>query len=245
MRVGALVTVFFALVTAAAISQPLPLSGVYLTGDTVFRTMPGKVMIAVDTINEGLDRDGLADHIFYVQSTAADLSAFDSTRLQDANIEFAPHRLRITSQAERLTVDFDLSNGPVAGGRAIGFVPRSKRGLDGFYGAGLPKDWTRRQFSGFGLAHHAKIQAAVLMDNLESQDSASLPGAAFALTAERNGLGTEAMRAFCQSGGYGAQACSITCSGGQGCSVSCGTGFYACCRCIAGGPAPWCDCQPR
>jgi hypothetical protein len=206
-----------------------------LTGEVLIRSVEAKrIVIAVDTANEGREADGIADSVFYFVPESP-LAEPISVHYPKANLEVGSRKLTVVVPAAKgavltLTVDepVDRTNeigGPdtrsATGGSTVGRAQVRRPGLFLEDGRELVEYRGDLALSMKELAGDGGLDYAV--GSIDYQDWMS----------EGNGSG-------CSSGGAGSTSCSISC-GALSCSTSCKSIMYACCNCNGGSPS--CSCK--
>jgi hypothetical protein len=172
-----------------------------------------RVLIAVDTLNEGHPEDGIVDRVFWYTARAP-LETSLSQRIDKANLELGAGVLRITSPDDP-EVFFLFS------------VREKVRERSG------PNGSRANVFTnGLALATYTMGPDPANLDNLKSIIEADIEYQDYTPGGSGGGM--------CTAGGMGSTNCSISCSLGS-CSVSCGSPTYSCCGCSAGYPS--CRCK--
>lgn len=191
------------------------------TGAVVIESVrPDEVLVAVDTLNEGRDEDGIVDRVFWYTAQGP-LGTVLSQRIEKANLEFGAGVLRITSPDDP-EVFFLFSVRERRRERPSGQAVGANGGHENVFTNGLAlATYTLAP----GKADFDNLKSIIEAVDTEYQD----------YTSGGSGGGT-----ICTAGGMGSTSCSIACSG-LSCSVACASPSYSCCSCSGG--APSCRCK--
>lgn len=232
-----------------------------MVSETLFRTsqtpsLPGEVIVALDSIQAEKGIDGIADQLFILQQDRpwTQVSAASSS----ATVVFTDSRLaiRFLDSPRAWILYLPEDNEPRGSESPHDVIQMMAHQLSHHQGYEQTE-----VIRGFGLSHHQG-------DLVPSGDTVELAGALllpdrFFFTStwrasepfEQPFSKTDPMDDFpscagsgtggtsCDSGGYGSTSCSVSgCSGSPtGCSTSCSSGRYSCCKCLIGGAS--CTCS--
>lgn len=166
---------------------------------------PQRVVVLVDSFEQGRGRDGVVDHIFILASPS-DFAAPVSKLFQEAEVSVYAHAVTIECRREHIA--FLLST----------------HATDIRFGPGM----TVTQFTGDAMSHHYGRPLDLRIGTFGASCEYCIPD-------ELDPYGGGAGATNCQAGGTNASSCSIGCGSftGSTCSVTCSAG-YACCNCSMG-----------
>jgi hypothetical protein len=207
-----------------------------LTGEVLIQSVENKrIVVAVDTMNEGKAADGIADSVFYFVPEMP-LAEPISVHLPKANLEVGSRRLKVVVPAAKgailtLAIDPPIDRKDDGGGIDI-------RAATGESTAEGHRAQVRRP--GLVLAGGRELTEYHGELELSMKDLAT-GGPEFAVgSIDYQDWMSEGGGGSCTAGGVGSTGCSVSC-GGLGCSTSCRNGTYACCNCS--GVNPSCSCK--
>jgi hypothetical protein len=217
-----------------------------LTGTVAVETLHGRqLLVAVDTANEGRDRDGVIDHLFRF-SLETPLAEPISLAFEQATVEVHGGVLRLSApEAERVLLL--AVGGALPPGERVG---RPGRDQSAPGGTNRPARYRIALVHGIELATYFGLPALRLDDFL--RDPAGGPHAVFMADdigdvpggdVDHDDTSSGSSGGGCTAGGPGSTSCSVTCGDRPGCSVSCASGYYACCKCGSYISAPSCTCK--
>ncbi len=179
------------------------------TGAVIIESVEAdRVLVAVDTLNEGRPEDGIVDRVFWYTARVP-LETPLSQRIDKANLELGAGVLRITSPDDP-NVFFLFS---------VREKVRERSGPNGSR-ANVFTD-------GLALATYTMGPDKANLDDVKSIIEADIEYQDYTPGGSGGGNVT------CSAGGMGSTSCSIGCSLGS-CSVSCGSPTYSCCGCSSG-----------
>lgn len=191
-----------------------------------------RILVAVDTSNEGRPLDGIVDVAFWFRSEEP-LFLPISLHFDFANLEARAGRLRLSTPDDGKTVLL-LSLLPRTGER-IGNQPEAVQEA-----ARAEADQAIVLKRGIALTEH-RGGVKVTLDQIALGEagirSSALPAVG---DIDNQDYSPPGSGGGCSSGGFGSTSCSNSCSGGS-CSTHCSGNTYACCNCGPSGAT--CSCK--
>ena len=190
-----------------------------LTGEVVIRSIASqRIVVAMDSSNEGKPADGIADSVFYFVA-GSPLEKPVSLRFPLANLEARPRSLSVAVPGRGVVLWADVE-------------PAEEGGLERQSGGGLIfKDGVEL------TEYHGRIRLR-LKDLATARDASRVRGVERPKT---GGRGWKRRDKTCSSGGPDSTSSSVTCKKSSG-STSCGGSLYSCCNCVSGRAI--CACKP-
>lgn len=199
---------------------------------------PQEILVAVDANNEGKEADGIVDYVFtfYLEPRSAEETKTPSDRrktvrarehskarqvhLDHANVEYWGDRLIVTSESQAFALELSMK----------GSAPTEARRY--------PEQWRiERHENGLGLARLRDHSGSIrLWPRTREGNPDTLRRAEWwPDEQDYSGLfGGGGHSPSCQTGGFGASSCNITCGidpAKQSAGTTCHPPLYACCYC--------------
>jgi hypothetical protein len=205
-----------------------------LGGDVLLFTDPaGRLVIAVDAVNDRAQPDGIIDKYYWYRSSRPFTNQF-AIRLTNANIVDRGRSLELSSSSHgvRLVLSVDTTPSPDSSDvskRREALTAQDSLALDRAV-AQLTSSSVQRLNTPTrpGVTEYLLTGGFELGRSIPStpvQLSVDSVRQSRDLSTQSSGPSTIDFGGSCDSGGEGATACSIS-----GCSVSCASGYYACCK---------------